>query len=421
MPYTTTWNVGTYNSADASDPGVWYSRKGKKEDGLAIGTVISIFRDRTGNWGDLSGNLDSRYPGWKECDGSTLSATDFPDLFDAIGNTYGGNATKTLSGNSYTYAGTFKLPNYKLRKLFGLGNVDGNAASSPIVTTYKGPDVNSTATGDGNTVGSTGGNWYIKKIDAAGTPPDEQVYSGVVPPDGKFFKLGSLTTTGADTIKGETTYTLTGNVSGVIGPIKETIVIPAQHEHDVVTAQNDEINVGCVAWGTPAFYQIGTGEIGKTLYPSIGYNSVVAPGGSVNRTFNNFWAGAVQNNISGLPSGGAYTAGIDINTVTGNVSVWSPGELKTHSHYLSLNSFGTPQNVYGYGNDNGGGTAAGSMSTATTVTINFSQTELALSANEAVFTLNPSKKVLPTPSLSPENTVPLMTKYYRVKYIIKAF
>jgi len=421
MPYTTTWTVGTYTSADAQDPGVWYSRKAIKEDGLAIGTVISIFRDRTGNWGDLSGSLTSRYPGWRECNGDTLNAVDYPDLFNAIGNTYGGNGVKNLSGNSYTYTGSFKLPNYRLRKLFGVGRIDGNAASSPIVTTYKGPDPASSSTGDGNIVGSTGGNWYIKKIDASGSPPDEQVFSGTVPPDGKFFKLGTLTTTGAEKISGETTYTITGNVSGVVGPVKETIVIPAQHEHDVVTAQNDEINVGCVAWGVPAFYQISPGEITKTLYPSIGYNSVVAPGGSVNRTFNNYWAGAVQNSISGLPSGGNASAGIDINTVTGNVTVWSPGELKTHAHYLSLSSFGSTANVYGYGNNNGGGDAAGSMSTSTTVTINFSQTELALAANEATFALNPSKKVLPTPSLAPENTIPLLTKYYRVKYIIKVF
>lgn len=421
MPVSTTWNVGTYNSADSQDPGVWYSRRGKKEDGLAIGTVISIFRDRTGNWGDLSGNLDSRYPGWKECDGSTLNAADYPDLFDAIGNTYGGTATKTLTGNSYTYTGTFNLPNYRLRKLFGIGNVDGNSAASPIVTTYKGPDKSLSGSGDGNTVGSTGGNWYIKKYDLAGTPPDEQVYQGSDPPDGKFFKLGTLTTKGADLIRGETTYTITGNISGVIGPLKDVVVTPAQHEHDAITATVDEINVGCVAWGTPAFYQIAEGEIGKTLYPQIGYNSVVAPGGEVNRTFNNYWAGDVQNNISGLPSGGNHTAAVDVNSVQANVTVYSPGELKTHSHYLSLTTFGSPSNVYGWGNNNGGGTAAGGMATNNTVTLNFSQTELALSANEATFALNPSKKVLPTPSLAPETTVPLLTKYYRVKYIIKVF
>lgn len=423
--YTTSWRVDTYSSADNLDPGVWYSRRGKKEDGLAIGTVISISRDRSGNWGTLDGSLSSRYPGWIECDGRSVNAIDYPDLFNSIGNTYGGTATKTLNGNTYNYSGSFNLPNYRNRKLFGIGRVDGNSAASPIVTTYFAPDVNSPSTGDGNIVGSRGGNWYIKKYDALGTPPDEQVYDGTDSLDGKFYRLGTITTNGGDLITGETTFAVTGDVTATIGPLSNVIVTVPQHEHDLITAQADPIEVGRVAWGTVAFYQINTGEIGATTYSSIGYNSVVSPGGEVNKSFNNYWAGDVQNNIPGLPPGGTqvgrFSAAVDVNNVTGNVGVYSPGELKTHSHYLSRNSFGSPANVYGWGNNDGGGTAASGMSTDNTVDINFSQTELAMSANEATFELNPSKKVLPTPSLVPENTIPLLTKYYRVKYIIKAY
>lgn len=422
--YTTTWRIYTYSSADNLDPAVWYSRKGKKEDGLAIGTVVSIFRDRSGNWGTLDGSATSRYHGWIECDGRSLNASDYPDLFDSIGTTYGGNASRTLSGNSYNYTGTFNLPNYRNRKLFGTGRVDGNSAASPIVTTYKGPNPSSVTSGDGNIVGSTGGNWYIARYDASGTPPDEQVYQGIEPPDGKFYKLGTISTTGGDEITGETSFTITGNISGTIGPITDVVVINAQHEHPLISSEVAAIDVGCVAWGTPGFYQLGGNvqqEIGASLFPQIGYNTVVAPGGEFEASFNNYWAGGVQNNVSGLPSGGNHSAAIDVNNVSGNVSVYSPGELKTHSHYLALNAFGSPANVYGWGNNNGGGTAAGGMATTNTVTVNFSQTELALTANEAKFTLNPTKKVLPTPSLVPENTIPLLTKYYRVKYIIKAF
>ena len=78
---------------------------------------------------------------------------DCPDLFDAIGTTYGGTATKTLSGNTYSYSGNCVLPNYHNRKLFGIGNVDGNSPSSPTIVTYKGPDVTQGASGDSTTVG----------------------------------------------------------------------------------------------------------------------------------------------------------------------------------------------------------------------------------------------------------------------------
>lgn len=421
MAYTTNWTVTTYASADNLQQGHWYSARNKKLDGLSLGTVMSIFRDNTGNWGTLDGTNDSRYPGWIECDGRTLNAADFPDLFDIIGNTYGGTGTKSQSGNTKIYSGTFNLPNYHNRLIMGIGNVDGNKSSSPSLITYQGPNPNSGSTGDANIVGSSGGNWYIDTVDAQGDPPDEQVYSGTGSSDSKFFKLGSLTTTGQDGITGEITYTITGNISAAIGPITEVITTPPQHEHDVITAQADAIAVGYVAWGTPAFYQIeAPRDIGGTLYSSIGYNSVVSPGGEENRTFTNYWAGD-EVNPSGLPGGGNQSAAIGVNNVQGNVVVYSPGTLQTHAHYVSQAEFGDSANVYGWGNTVGGGTAAGGMATTTTTNIQFTQTQLALTANEATFELNLSKVVIPTPALTPETTIPVINKYHRVKYIIKAF
>lgn len=555
MAYTTTWNVTTYASADNVQFGHWYSQRNPKLDGMTIGTVMSIFRDKTGNWGDLGGDLGSRFPGWIECDGRTVSAQDYPDLFDSLGNTYGGTGAKTLNGNTYSYSGNFVIPDYHNRKLFGIGNVDGNSPSSPTIVTYKGPDVTQGASGDSTTVGSQGGNWFIKKIDGVGTPPDEQVFPGITQPDGqvvgfqlwqnedinpatyvtkaigewvqrteggspdywnnvnefqeadvtitggsgtgleirvraeaqlndagsapddtrfkimtilnagedyqvgdtmditfpspapgggtislspgirvltvtnafttntdgKFFKLGSLTTTGIDSISGEVEYEITGDLQADIGPLNSTPTIPAQHTHDIITATVDQIGVGYVAWATPAFYQIGTGEIGSATYSSIGYNTRVSPGGELNFSFNNYWAGDVQNSVPGLPSGGNHSAGIGVNEVQGNMVVYNPGTLRTHTHYMSQSDFGDSENVYGYGNVNGGGTAAGGMATNNTTTINFSQTDLALTSNQADFELNLSKTVVPTPSMVPESTVPLLTKYHRVKYIIKAY
>lgn len=426
MSYTTSWTVTTYDNADNIQPGHWYSVRGKKLDGMSLGTVTSVFRDKQGNWGDLSGSLDSRFPGWIECDGRTLNVEDYPDLWDNIKNTYGGNGQKVVNGNTKTYSGTFNLPNYKNRRVMGTGNVDGNSASSPIVVTYNAPDPSSSGSGDGFTAGSMGGNWYIKKIDAQGDPPDEQVYSGTGQSDSKFFKLGTLITTGSDNITGEVTYDITGNVQASIGPVRDIIVSVPNHEHVVFSGEADAVPVGWVPWGSPptggAFYGIGTGEIGSTTYPQIGYNSVVAPGGEVNRSFNNYWPGDAQNGIPGLPGGNRYTAGVLCNNVDANVRVYSPGTLESHAHYIQEGSdFGDSANVYGWGNTDGGGTTAGGLTPNTTTTINFSQTDLALGANEATFELNVSKIVIPTPSLVPEQTIPLMNKYHRVKYIIKAY
>ena len=139
MAYTTSWTVTTYDSADNIQPGHWYSVRNKKLDGMSLGTVMSIFRDKQGNWGDLDGNLDSRFPGWIECDGRTCNVADYPDLWDNIKNTYGGDGAMSLNGNTKTYSGTFKLPNYRNRRIMGTGNVDGNSGASPIAVTYNEP------------------------------------------------------------------------------------------------------------------------------------------------------------------------------------------------------------------------------------------------------------------------------------------
>ena len=260
MPYTTSWTVTTYESADNLQPGHWYSVRNKKLDGMSLGTVMSVFRDNTGNWGNLDGTLESRFPGWIECDGRTLNVADYPDLWDSIKNTYGGNGVVNINGNTKTYSGTFNIPNYRNRRIMGTGNVDGNSASSPVVITYNSPDPNSSGSGDAFTAGSQGGNWYIKQIDAQGAPPDEQVYSGTGSSDSKFFKLGSLVTSGSDNITGETTFNITGNISAAIGPVKDIIVTVPQHEHVVISGQADQVPVGYVPWGAPntggAFFAI---------------------------------------------------------------------------------------------------------------------------------------------------------------------
>lgn len=248
MAYNTTWTVTTYDSADNIQPGHWYSVRNKKEDGMCLGTVMTIFRDKQGNWGDLSGSLASRFPGWIVCEGDTLQVEDYPDLWEVIGNTYGGDGAKTVNGNTKTYSGSFNLPDYRNRRLHGTGPVDGNQASSPTLVTYQGPDSNSPATGDAFTAGSQGGNWYIGKIDAQGDPPDEQVYSGTGQSDSKFFKLGTLVTTGADGITGDTNYNIVGNIQADIGPVKDLIVNVPQHEHIVISGQADQVPVGWVPW-----------------------------------------------------------------------------------------------------------------------------------------------------------------------------
>lgn len=88
------WQISVLGAAPTSlTTSTWYNADiGKKLDGLAIGTVISIFKDPTGSWGTLDGSLTSRYPGFIECDGRSLNAENYPDLFNVIENRYGGTS-----------------------------------------------------------------------------------------------------------------------------------------------------------------------------------------------------------------------------------------------------------------------------------------------------------------------------------------
>jgi microcystin-dependent protein len=79
-------------------------------DGFAVGDIIMI-----------AGNNTIR-DGWLECDGRAVSRTMFPDLFDAIGTTYG-------AGDGST---TFNLPNYSDGKFPEGSSVAGTVKSAGL-------------------------------------------------------------------------------------------------------------------------------------------------------------------------------------------------------------------------------------------------------------------------------------------------
>lgn len=388
---------------------MWYSKKTKKEDGLAIGTIVPIFRDGDANWGTLNGNMNTRYPGFIECDGRTLSRIDYPDLFDVIGYQYGG------SGNN------FKVPNYRNRIMMGTGRVDGNSAASPALPTKFGPDTSSASTGDINTVGSSGGDWYIDDVDVSGTPPNEQVYEGSEPPDGLFFKLGTIRTTGYSNITTDVPFNFGGSVSSVIGPLREVTVSPPSHEHLAASAVAGTTLNGYVAWGTRAYYALNPGRYSNTSFGNLPGSPTINPGVNWSGTFTNYWASPTSSVPQLDNNRGAYLGTIDVSPNTASTVSYDPDTQLTHNHYLQQVAFGSPTTTYGWGNNNGAGTAAGGMATNNTTTMNFNSSEVVLSANDATFTLGNSKQLIPDVSLVPERRIPLIKSFFRVKYVIKAF
>ena len=243
------FSVGSYAVAPPpkTNLGRWYSKKTDKFDGYSIGTVLSVPKEGDGTYGDLSGDLDSRYPGFIECDGSSYQASLYPDLWWVIKNTYGGNAS--YDSNTKTYSGEFNVPDYRNRKLTGTGVVDGNRGSSafvPVSTTGKGI----------YDVGAEGGYWYIDSVDVAGPLPFEQIIgtagaqSGLTSP---FFTLGSPTTVFDAPVTGDVEFTVAGSIAGVVGPLSSVVVTTPPHTHFVITAQTDGDNGNpLIPWDEPS-------------------------------------------------------------------------------------------------------------------------------------------------------------------------
>jgi hypothetical protein len=259
-----TFSVGSYAVAPPpkTNLGRWYSKKTDKFDGYSIGTVLSVPKEGDGTYGDLSGDLDSRYPGFIECDGSSYPASLYPDLWWVIKNTYGGNAS--YNSDTKTYSGEFNVPDYRNRKLTGTGVVDGNRGSSafvPVSTTGKGI----------YDVGAEGGYWYIDSVDVAGPLPFEQIIgtagaqSGLSSP---FFTLGSPTTVFDAPVTGETEFTVIGSIAGVVGPLSSVVVTTPPHTHFIITAQTDGDNGNpLIPWDEPALL----GSVGQGSFYD-GYN-----------------------------------------------------------------------------------------------------------------------------------------------------
>lgn len=230
-----TWTVRTYAAVPpgAAQLGVWYSKKTEKFDGYQVGTVLPILKEGVDNYGTLDGELSSRYPGFIKCEGQSLSASQYGPLFDVLGNTYGGNGVRNVSDEGViTYTGNFNIPDYRNRKLCGIGIVDsnrGNSAFLPVSTSGKGI----------NDVGAQGGYWYFDKVDSFGVQPLEQIQGPPTSTSGlnsQFFSLGTVRLEGLETITDSVRFSINGLVTAQIGPLNDVIVAAPNHNHAYISA-----------------------------------------------------------------------------------------------------------------------------------------------------------------------------------------
>ena len=135
---------------------VRYSKQIEKT-GAALGTVVAIVRPSTYTSSPTESveasawNIGNDYPGWLECDGRTLNVSDYRALYSIIGNTYGGVVNST-----------FRLPDYRSKKICGTGALNGNSGSSLGLPTNTAPS--GIAGGTIDIAGSSGGLYTLSSV-----------------------------------------------------------------------------------------------------------------------------------------------------------------------------------------------------------------------------------------------------------------
>lgn len=131
--------------------------------------------------------------------------------------------------------------------------------------------------------------------------------------------------------------------------------------------------------------------------------------------------------FAGSAQGGGvfkFVASMDIPSKTTSVRQFRPDEKLKHTHYITLETIGQPdEGVFSYGNDATFGIVNnGPVSWDTTnIDVEFNTTDLGIEVLPGTFTLGQTKQLIPTPSLSPQEKVGLITPYTWVKWIIKAY
>lgn len=255
--YQTSFTVVT--AAPQPDPilGQWYSslnmvqtagsnqvKYNTKFDGLPVGSMMPVFKETIGagsdSFGELDGSVVSRFPGWILCDGQMVFPSDYPALYEVIGNTYGADIS-----------GRFRLPDMRNKKVVGTGPVDGNQSSSPSLAPDFGP-AKTTAGRSNNKPGSHGGLWFISKVEVPSNqviPQVNEPSAGLTPTESQFFNIGLIRTTGYAEVTGSVEFITTGNVTGLIslGSHKQTEI--PYHTHLMLSGVPDQSPKGRVFWG----------------------------------------------------------------------------------------------------------------------------------------------------------------------------
>ena len=150
-------------------------------------------------------NEEDGYPGYLELRGQWLKKADFPALYRVLGDAYGVTST------------CFRLPFPIGKKLMGTGNVDNNSGSVSIEPLFA-PD--GTSGGDKKVPGSVGG--VYNDVESKQLPPGSPgvgTDGTAGAPDPSTFTLGNFSTDGFTDVEATADTDFSGSYTYKVGPM----------------------------------------------------------------------------------------------------------------------------------------------------------------------------------------------------------
>ena len=120
-----------------------------------------------------------------------------------------------------------------------------------------------------------------------------------------------------------------------------------------------------------------------------------------------------------------FVSTVDIPDKLVTIKSYNPTNKLKHNHYVSLTAV-DDNLIYGYGNSEGGGNNSSALSSFSggvnnSVPLEFSALDVGIQVLPGTFTLQQTKQLIPVPSFSPQDQVPMVTPYVWSKWMIKAF
>ena len=346
----------------------------RDDSGIPIGTIMCVFVDKNGN---TPINVANNYPGWLYCNGSQYSVNDYPMLFDIIGNEYGGTdpSTVTLSDWGNT-AGTvqnavFNVPDLRMKRIVGPGGVDGSGSITPDDAQMN--------------VGDVGGEWYISRAR-----------------QNEEYGVGSVRVEGYNQCIGFISGTLGGTAEITIGPLQSRVLNgPPPHSHVLLTSEADQRNAGDN--GTPA-----DGER--------------SPNYITNRAPVDQW-----DPTQGTQAEHSHWLAEYSPVRTGSNAQFSYCKSEPYYSAGQADAYGGGDNPFGKNKVNEGVTNQKGQSVnffqsqALTGANGVTPAQAGITLNEGTITMTPGEQLSVVAGVIPQTAVPLVLKYFRVKYLIKAW